>query len=720
MTAPAAWHDIQGLDSLVDWGGGAAWDIAGCDPYLLWADVTTHRDAALTGRVAVLVELAHHDGHAGFREAIRSEDELSFIPGGLAQQDGTRFLTGFVTLAGLQNLVRLMGRGSVRRFTLQQSRTDLAVADGRLRDLVQERLNHDEGDAVWAQGEACAQGGEGTFLGIVDDGFPFAALTGLMNDPARRVHLWDQGWESYGSEAAPPGPESRGDPCWQTAWGWYTRQSRRGSEGAFAGFLYGRELKTLPPSAVAQAGGGRDVYADSRYFDRAPRHTHGAAVLALAAPWAVRGSAAAWPEHVSGLALVQLPTRTVDDTSGGSLAMRVLDGLRYMLWQESMSRPAAGVRNVVANVSYGVQAGPHDGSAMFERALQEMLDANPHLHVVLPAGNSHLAGCHARRVIGKSDSAELKLFVLPDNASDTHVELWLPKDAAVQVQIQSPGVAGPVAIGKHEAKVFATCAGSHATRIEFAATYAAEVAQSDTRTMVLISIGATRNDLNADGLGTAPGLNGEPRRAVLATPGLWRLTVRNLGSASVTVDAWIERDDAGADRSRGNRQAYFPDSGVEELRQHNASPEGTLNGIATLKHARVHVVGATTPDGQMARYSAAGEEGQGLPSAVAPADWSRAVSGLKTRGFAPGTVTRINGTSAASAVFARQLALAPIPRSLEIPDRGTVVQQSSSKIPTASPPLTPRAAEHQPEASRSLRGPQHQLPIPFDVFKQDA
>lgn len=724
MTGAESLPDIGQFGTVLKWTHQYTKPETACDPYLVWADLTTNHAAEIGGWVGVLVELVTPESHEAFRTAFMQDGVTHFIPGGLGQWNTTRFLSGFVTLAGLTTLVEQVGLRTVERFSLQQSRTDLKGVSESARDLLAGNLNRAESTVLWATGEkGNLKAHEGTYIGVIDDGFPFVSAAGLMKDPGRRVHLWDQGWESYSSEAAPTGPSSSEDLYWQTAWGWYTQSGT--TNGTFEGFLYGRELKAAPEPAAVH--GDSRAYVESHYFDRIPRHTHGAAVLGLAAPWALRGPRAAWPDHVSGLALVQLPTRTVDDTSGGSLAMRVLDGLRYILWQESMTRPPQGnPRDVVVNVSYGVQAGPHDGSSMFERALKEMLDANAHLHVVLPAGNSHLAGGHARRHLKeKGSTADFKFFVLPDNASDTHVELWLPKDANVEVHIQPPGMSkpmGPIRAG--EAKVHGVLPrGAPSHRIEFAAIYPKRVAQSNTKSMLLLCIGATRNDLGTNGLGTAMGLDGECRRAVLATPGLWRMTVTNCGTEPVDVDAWIERDDAGADHSGGNRQAYFPDSAAIPLKPANATPEGTLNGIATLQHERAHVVGATQPDGQMARYSSAGDAGQGLPSAVAPGDWSWAVPGLKTHGFAPGTITRINGTSAASAVFARKLALHPIARHLPSVAQDPVPLGSPlpapPPAPSPTPPLPsspPAAAEHQPEAPRSLRGPPAQPQIPFDVF----
>ena len=195
-------------------------------------------------------------------------------------------------------------------------------------------------------------------------------------------------------------------------------------------------------------------------------------------------------------------------------------------------------------------------------------------------------------------------------------------------------------------------------------------------------------------------MNQQPRVNVSGQAGLWELTVTNLSQVEVTVNAWVERGDAPPDQTGGSRQAYFPDSRVDGLQPDNATPEGALNGIATLRHERAHVIGAMRRDGPLSDYSAADVHPQPprkleLPRVVAPADWSLNVPGLRTLGFTDGAITRINGTSAACAVYTRALA-----EQLHV----------DSRLPEAPPPKDgPRrevdwAPERQPKACDKLRG----------------
>lgn len=64
---------------------------------------------------------------------------------------------------------------------------------------------------------------------------------------------------------------------------------------------------------------------------------------------------------------VQLDWATVKDTSGGSMRAHLLDGLLYILSNCALQA------DVVVNMSWGTLAGPHDGSSLFERALDELV-----------------------------------------------------------------------------------------------------------------------------------------------------------------------------------------------------------------------------------------------------------------------------------------------------------------------------------------------------------
>jgi hypothetical protein len=252
-------------------------------------------------------------------------------------------------------------------------------------------------------------------------------------------------------------------------------------------------------------------------------------------------------------------------------------------------------------------------------------------------------------------------------------------------------------IHQGEAKVYASpIDGGGELLLEFGAIFPPNVAQGLKGTVVLIAITPTRRLGSATGIG----MNQLSRRLLGTSHGLWHVTVVNKGASATQVDAWVERGDAAPDSTRGHRQAFFPDSETDPPGSHPSNPAGTLNGIATLCHERLYVVGAMRElDGRLADYSAAGprrgdRKRDHGPDVVVKADRSHVLPGLPTSGFMAGARTHLNGTSMACAVFTEQL-----------------VQILSSKAPPLPPALPPdaapeeeRAPEHPPRAQDNQRG----------------
>jgi hypothetical protein len=93
---------------------------------------------------------------------------------------------------------------------------------------------------------------------------------------------------------------------------------------------------------------------------------------------------------------------------------------------------------IVLNLSYSTIAGPHDGSALLEAAINQLIAsrATP-LRVVLPAGNHYLARCHARFAMPAAKPLlhpikSLQWRVQPDNQSASFAEIWLPHSQGAQ------------------------------------------------------------------------------------------------------------------------------------------------------------------------------------------------------------------------------------------------------------------------------------------------
>ena len=178
-----------------------------------------------------------------------------------------------------------------------------------------------------------------------------------------------------------------------------------------ADFPYGYELDT---QSCAHGG----VALRDTYPSVLRRRTHGTHVADLAAG----GNAMPDEEALPDIVAVHLPRRGVADTSGSALKMQVLDALHYIV---ERAGPDA---SVVVNLSYGTMAGPHDGQTILEQAIDELVALRRgRLWVVVPAGNSREARCHAVIKLNKSKkTARLRWKLLPDDATPSWLEIWLP------------------------------------------------------------------------------------------------------------------------------------------------------------------------------------------------------------------------------------------------------------------------------------------------------
>ena len=150
------------------------------------------------------------------------------------------------------------------------------------------------------------------------------------------------------------------------------------------------------------------------------------------------------PERLAGarpgIVYVQLPDDALRDTSARWAAAYVFDALRYILCC------AGKAAQVVVNVSLGAFAGPHDGSSLLERAIDELIDLHGgRLRVVVAAGNTgHIRDdatgravpCHARVTLASAlgpecdkgmESVDLAWDIDCADSTESFMEIWLPQ-----------------------------------------------------------------------------------------------------------------------------------------------------------------------------------------------------------------------------------------------------------------------------------------------------
>lgn len=454
-------------------------------------------------------------------------------------------------------------------------------------------------------------------IAVIDYGGPFLhpAFLNAKGRATRLFSVWDQG---IAAATAP----------WQRP----------------AGLGYGRELDRHSIDELRARGGDElATYATLAYTldrddpaaRRVLRDTHGAHVLSMAAGFpdpleAIHRPGANPAERDAAadaeLIFVQIPLRTLVDSSGGSLNVHILDAVRYIV---DRAHPQA---DVVINISYGQHAGPHDGSSLLEQALDELVDGcGGRVVLVIGAGNGRATAAHAELSVTDARPELLSWYVPPKDGTETFLELWYagPQGdaAALAIQVRPPGGSwsAPVAAGDHGV-LLQDDQGRPVAQL----VHLSQVANGD-GPMALLSL--------------APTAAGGPRPRALAPAGLWEIRLSNRGDAGpVAVHAWVERDDLPNTLARS------------ELRSH-VSEACTVNGIATGRNA-IAVGGIRCSDGRALPFSGIGPtRGAARPAPMAWAECQEndALYGIRGATMRAGDTLRMGGTSVAAPAAARRL-----------------------------------------------------------------
>lgn len=510
------WQPLSPSKSMhVDWNT-VVHDERPIDPYLIWADQTDFagysgpegkrfdpKEDALP--IAVEVKNLYECVPAGVRieqprEGCSPEFGLLDIPGAyktrVIEGSGpdamlvTRFFTASIMACNVGQLLRTSEK--IVRFQL---------GIPRIPDVSREAI---------ALSSGAGRGRDRVVVGIIDDGFGFAHPNFLNKaGQPRTVYLWDQDGERK--------------PCVVNGVTW-----RKPQDLGYGAELYWADLRQAVDAGKVDEA---KAYVQADYLPHAPEpdrhatslkavdgrpvppgtmltHAHGTAVLHLSAgrmPALTRVSASQGPLPTSDadddqagawpLVLVQLPTRTTLDTTGGSLAVHILDGIRYILRRaetippEEVESTGTGFNpndfqlpdtpplepgkpggtyfpsnRVVINISYGAVGGAHDGTSIVEQAIAELVggqdpargkdrpgDKNPEggkesegdtyplrpgTWVVLAAGNSHQSRTHARLALTEGAGPKSLVWSIgPDNLLESYLEIWLP-------EVVQPGKAG--------------------------------------------------------------------------------------------------------------------------------------------------------------------------------------------------------------------------------------------------------------------------------------
>ncbi len=406
------------------------------------------------------------------------------------------------------------------------------------------------------------------------------------------------------------------------------------------------------------------------------------------------------------LIAVGLPNRFGIGSSGNYLEYYVIHAIERIidladaLWKrgyEAEHDPAkAKGFAIVINLSYGLQAGPKDGTM----ALEQYLSAKVHerlangwspLRLVLPAGNTNLEKGNALARISSDHLAQqgnefqLDWRLVPEDQTANFLEVW---SGDLDGPLTSPPL--QIALIAPDGQQTALSAGPHGHYLDlsrYARIYARVVRKTidgpgGTQTVVFRH---TYTICAAPTLEYTPG-------AAIAPSGRWHVDVKVIGAeyaAGLDVYFHVQSDQSITPGLTNGRLSYldseayqaFDDSALsrdtytfsdETLTPDQADLEplnrfgplqrkGALNAIATMTDAIV-IAGFQESDGRPADYSGTGfappdrAGGRAAPTASFCTDDGPAHQGVLAAGSRSGATVVMQGTSFASATATRYVA----------------------------------------------------------------
>jgi Subtilase family len=649
----------------------------GLDPYLVWSDVGGFANLRKPGQKAgdtshiptwlpILVELA-----PGVRlDALLTPERVNFLdvePAYLrrAADDTLRILPARATRAFFADLNSGRLLALVDRIELDLPQ-DAPPPDRQI-EAPDSRLNAKPSakKSTQAQAEPLLTG---KVIAFIDDGCAFAHASFLQTSATgvttRIKRLWDQNERALNSPHLPPTGFSEGRSFTDT------------------------DLKAMMVARTYSGVIDEDaVYADFAAGTRDKvnrllrRSAHGTHVMDLACgPYfledtmCTRYNAPAenptWERtpddaNTAPIIFVQLPMRTVQSTSGkGTLTADVLHALEYI------SNQCDDDAEIVVNLSWGTLAGPHDGSTLLERGIDNQIAASRagRLRVVIPAGNGAQSRTHARFALKAGETKLLSWRVPADDATESYLEIWMQTNDQISITITLPN--GDVLPAITQGLVYKLIDPSQpfADPVSILGVhYANSPPFGQSGKCALLAIAPTTSLLAS---------------RPVAPHGLWKLEVTNVKNQPITaLDAYIERDDVAVGTRRGARQSTFEDS---EYRKHDTEDlslppagayvfrEGIFNGIANgiagtpQPNRVVRVGGLRESDRSVAEYSPTGV--YKLPARpntkkaidyFAVSEESRTLHGVRAAGTRSGGTVRFSGTSDAAPQIARDLLNGP-------------------------------------------------------------
>jgi hypothetical protein len=347
--------------------------------------------------------------------------------------------------------------------------------------------------------------------------------------------------------------------------------------------------------------------------------SHGSAMLG----WSAANSVYGGSEKAPPILFVQLPRAVSMKSSFASISRCILDGIRWAL-----SRRGKATK-VVVSVSYDAWLGAHDGSSIFERALDALVARcaaqNVSLSVVLPMGNNYQAGSHEEIVLNKG-SGSACLRVLPGGEMWTLLEFWSKRALGpLRVRIKTP----KEEVSRNESQHGPQC--------------------TVTDSLVVVANTEMHGENYVTLLQIAPT---STHAAAPAPSGDWWIELGAEKEAQGVVHGYVGRATSGMGKSARGVQSYF-------FATSTLDADGSVNGLACGARS-IAVGGVQAWDAAPSDYSASGNARGGVrtsPDYSAITELSKCNPGLMAIGNIGASRTRFIGTSSATAKVAAWLVM---------------------------------------------------------------
>jgi hypothetical protein len=419
------------------------------------------------------------------------------------------------------------------------------------------------------------------------------------------------------------------------------------------GFCYGRQIagETLSQfmkaatSSVTQHLDEDYCYKLAGYDAMLSRETHGSITLGLLASHLGTASLSTTgkPQFLhdvtsnsdaADLVFVQLPRQLLLAPDMGSMERYALDGIRYIL-------NCAGklTKHIAVVLDYGSDLGAHDGSGLFEQALDALIIGAKvkgiTLSVVFPTGNSFEKSLHAKANF-ESPLTKSLFWALPIASEVPSVaEFWF-NSAKVDITFTMTPPNMPA---------FAIQLDINSSQNYH--NYSVTVKQIEDQTLVLLQTSPT-------------GLSEMANRAI-APSGLWRLDFKPSKKSASLQNLKIEAYTAWGGRNEGFAQRVFAAKFVETpFGGFEVTGRGTA--LSTACGKETYAIGGYVdkPPFPRSKYSGAGPVRGGTKELngadfLAPTDEGFYQTGLLCMGTRSGTWIRASGTSLAAPQVARAL-----------------------------------------------------------------